>query len=156
MEQILFNERLKVTPSEGFEKMSQEELDASYESEAIEAIGLVDKNRKLLVTILYQQYYRLLVLLASLKSMSIKNEQLIKDMYKDHQYEFVKYIDQKVNDIKMSGYVFTYVRDNVKQAVLTLLFKHKDCIYSLNCYKEADDGLNFGVFDDIINSLTFK
>ena len=150
---MIVNNEIELEYEDNFIEMDKEDLKKIYKADLSSIFALRDEKENLLFTLLWQKIKRIFVILLDMKTLVLKNEDKSKKIYKNNDYSLDSFIDKKINNIKYHGYMFSYNLNGIKKEVMTLLFKYKRHIYSVNLYKDKNDDFDFKEFDNILNSL---
>ena len=75
MSKATVNGLMSIEIPEGFHTMSAEELRQAYRDDNPDRWGMWDQERHVMVTVMWKEYSRLLMMLADLKAICRKNEQ---------------------------------------------------------------------------------
>jgi hypothetical protein len=110
-----------------------------------------------MVTVMWKVYSRLMMMLADVKGICRKNEQIAAKGYGNNGYECGGFFSVNVDGEKAEGYRFSYRVGDVEQSAETILFKLGKTIFSITCggrkeNREADREM----FDRIIAGITLE
>lgn len=157
MSKATVNDLMSIEVPEGFHTMSAEELRQAYQDDKQNRWGMWDQERHVMVTVMWKEYPRLLMMLSDVKGISRKNEQMAAKGYAGNGYECGGFFSVNVDGEKAEGYRFSYRIGNVEQSAETILFKLEKAIFSITCggrreNREADREL----FDRIIAGITLE
>ncbi len=157
MSKATVNDLMSIEVPEGFHTMSAEELRQAYQDDKQNRWGMWDQDRHVMVTVMWKEYPRLLMMLSDVKGISRKNEQMAAKGYAGNGYECGGFFSVNVDGEKAEGYRFSYHIGNVEQSAETILFKLEKTIFSITCggrreNREADREL----FDRIIAGITLE
>ena len=157
MSKATVNDVFSIEVPEGFHTMSAEELRQAYRDDNPNRWGMWDQERHVMVTVMWKEYSRLLMMLADLKAICRKNEQMAGKGYADHGYECGGFFSVNVDGEKAEGYRFSYRVGDVEQCAETILFKLERTIYSitLGCRRENRE-TDRELFDSIIAGIFFQ
>ena len=151
------NRELALPRPEGFEVMGAEELKRVYIRDDPNRWGMWDRERHVMITVLWQRYNPLLAWLAEMKTMARRNEQLTRKGYLDHDYRLEGFTSRKVQGLAGEGYRFTYRLGDVEQGIETLLIKRGSTVYSLNCVGRAENSAeNHAIFEAVLDGMTVE
>ena len=157
MNRICVNDELLLSCPEGFAVMSADEPNRLYACGDSHRWGAWDRERHVMLTVLWQRYNPLLMMLADMKSLARRNEQLTQRGYEGHDYQLKGFSSRKVCGLTAEGYRFTYRLGDVIQSVETVLIKRKNRVYSLNCIgREADQAGNHVLFEAVLDGIGMK
>ena len=152
MEEIIVNSHLAITPSEGFRPMNKEEIRQAYGYDA-DMFTFIDKKNHCILSLMWQKVNKVVLALAGLNAIARNNQKGMASAHAENHYELVDYVFDKVNGFRLAGYRYTYTLQGHPQASLCFAFKYKGYIYTLNCYKPNNGDMEFGEFQETINSL---
>ena len=157
MSKATVNDLMSIEVPEGFHTMSAEELRQAYQDDKQNRWGMWDQDRHVMVTVMWKEYPRLLMMLSDVKGISRKNEQMAAKGYAGNGYECGGFFSVNVDGEKAEGYRFSYRIGDVEQSAETILFKLEKTIFSITCggrreNREADREL----FDRIIAGITLE
>ena len=148
------NGELSVPCPAGFEVMGAEELDRVYTGGSANRWGMWNRERHVMITVLWQRYNPLLARLADMKAMARRNEQLNRKGYQDHGYSLEGFFSRTVCGMAGEGYRFTYRVGDADQRMETLLVKRGSVVYSLNCVGRAGDSAgNRALFEEVLDGI---
>ena len=157
MSKAKVNDLFSIEVPEGFHTMSTEELRKAYRDENPNRWGMWDQERHVMVTVMWQEYSRLVMMLADTKAICRKNEQIASKGYANNGYVSDGFFSVKVDGEKAEGYRFSYSVDGVEQSAETILFKLEKTIFTITCggrreNRETDREL----FDRIIDGISLE
>ena len=157
MSKALVNDLFSIEVPEGFHTMSAEELRQAYQDDNPNRWGMWDQERHVMVTVMWKEYSRLVMMLADTKAICRKNEQIAGKGYAGNGYECGGFFSVDVDGEKAEGYRFSYRIGDVEQSAETILFKLDRTIYSITLggrkeNRETDREL----FDRIIAGIFFQ
>ena len=157
MSKATVNDLMSIEVPEGFHTMSAEELRQAYRDDNPDRWGMWDQERHVMVTVMWKEYSRLMMMLADVKGICRKNEQIAAKGYGNNGYECGGFFSVNVDGEKAEGYRFSYRVGDVEQSAETILFKLGKTIFSITCggrkeNREADREM----FDRIIAGITLE
>ena len=157
MSKATVNGLMSIEIPEGFHTMSAEELRQAYRDDNPDRWGMWDQERHVMVTVMWKEYSRLMMMLADVKGICRKNEQIAAKGYGNNGYECGGFFSVNVDGEKAEGYRFSYSVGDVEQSAETILFKLGKTIFSITCggrkeNREADREM----FDRIIAGITLE
>ncbi len=157
MSKATVNDLMSIEVPEGFHTMSAEELRQAYQDDKQNRWGMWDQDRHVMVTVMWKEYPRLLMMLSDVKGISRKNEQMAGRGYAASGYECGGFFSVDVDGEKAEGYRFSYRIGDVEQAAETILFKLEKTVFSITCggRKENRDA-DRELFDRIIAGITLE
>ena len=154
MERHWINGELSLPRPEGFAVMSPEELDRAYTCNSPDRWGIWNKERHIMVTMLWHRYNPLLAWLADMKTLVRRNEQVNRRGYKDHDYQLEGFWSRTVGGMAGEGYRFTYRLGDVAQRIDTVLIKKGRTIYSLSCVGRPENtARDEALFEAILDGI---
>ena len=154
MGQATVNGALRVRWPEGFSELSEAELRQMYANVDNSRWGLRDAERRMVVTVLWQQPNRALVWLADMGAVARRNESLVEEAYKGKDPRMLGPFSRRIAGQRAEGYRFTFQAQEGRKLVETLLFKHKGFIYSVTCMGPEETGQeNQKVFGRILDEI---
>ena len=122
---------VEVEVPDGFCVMSAEELKQAYQSEDPNRWGMRNKERHIIMTVMWKAYHGLAGLfLSDLRAVCKKNEQLSSKGYAGHSYRCDGFFSLSVDGQPAEGYRFSYRIGDVEQSAETILIKQDKTIYS--------------------------
>lgn len=133
MSKEVINQTMTLEIPEGFHVMDSRELEQAFRSGDPNRWGIWNKESHVMVTILWKKYPLLLSMLADLKAVCRKNEQMARQGYAGHDYQCGGFFSLYVADEPAEGYAFSYKMGDVSQSAETVLFKKNRMIYSIIC-----------------------
>ena len=145
------NGTVEIEIPDGFYVMSAEELRQAYQSEDPNRWGMRDKERHIIVTVMWKAYSVLPGLfLSDLKAVCKKNEHLSSKGYAGHGYRCDGFFSLSVDGQPAEGYRFSYRVEDVEQSAETILIRQGRTIYSVTFAgrtenKEADQEVFSGI-----------
>ena len=158
MSKAVVNELISVEIPDGFYTMTPEELRQAYQNEKQNRWGMWNKERHVMVTVMWKEYPWLMrLLLSDVKAICRKNEEMAGKGYAGHGYECGGFFSVNVDGKKAEGYRFSYLVGDVEQSAETILFWYEKNIFSVTIggrkeNREADREL----FDRIIAGITLE
>lgn len=154
MGQALVHEELSLSWPDGFQVMTANELKQLYLSNNPKRWGIWDKERHVMITVLWQEYHPLLNFLADPKAMAKRNEQLTRRGYKKHDYRLESFLSMQFCGRNLEGYCFSYRLGDTAQRVETLLLKQKKCVYNFSCIgRKENEEKDRALFREVMNTL---
>ncbi len=137
--------------------MSAEELRQAYRDDEPNRWGMWDQERHVMVTVMWKEYPRLLMMMTDLKGICRKNEQMAGRGYAANGYECGGFFSVDVDGEKAEGYRFSYRIGDVEQSAETILFKLEKTVFSITFggRKENRDA-DRELFDRIIAGITLE
>ena len=140
MSRETINGAVEVEVPDGFYVMSAEELRQVYQSDDPNRWGIWDKERHIMMTVIWKAYSGLAGLfLSDLKAVCKKNEQLSSKGYAGHGYRCDGFFSLSVDGQPAEGYRFSYRVEDVEQSAETILFRHGKTIYSVTFVGRAEN-----------------
>ena len=134
------NEAMEVEVPNGFYVLSAEELRLAYQSEDPNRWGMRDKERHIILTVMWKEYRgRPVLFLPGLKSVCKKNEQLNCKEYSGHGYRCDGFFSLSVDRQPAEGYRFSYRVGDVEQSAETILVRYGRTIYSITFAGRAEN-----------------
>ena len=131
---------VEVEVPDGFNVMNAEELRQVYQSEDPNRWGMRDKERHIIMTVMWKAYHGLAgLLLPDLKTVCKKNEQLSSKGYAGHGYRCDGFSSQSVDGQPAEGYRFSYQVGNAEHSAKTILVRHGKTIYSITFAGRAEN-----------------
>lgn len=158
MSKAVVNQFISIDIPEGFHAMSAEELRQAYRDGNPNRWGMWDKERHVMVTIMWKDYPRLMkLLMLDLKAVCQKNEQMAAKGYAGNSYECGGFFSPSVDGKPAEGYRFSYRVGDAEQSAETILFRQDMTVYSITLAgrtenREADRSL----FDGIVVGISFQ
>ena len=156
MNSTIVNNEITVSYSDGFEIMSSEELDNAYVGVTDDKWGIWDKDNHVIITLLWQKANPMLVALADVKAIAMKNESMAAKMYKNNHYDGKGFFSETIDGKKAEGYWFEYDVASVRQQAASVLFKNRNNIYSLSVFARADDPDFEDILHQAVRSVRIK
>lgn len=151
---VKINDAFTMAVPEGFQRMSPEELKKLYRGENPDQWGIWDKDRHVMITVLWKHYPALLSALADLKAVARRNQQLTEKGYAGHGYRPEGFFSMKTGDVQLEGYHFSYRVGSISQCAETVLMKHRRTIYSITCAgREENADADSSTFRKALESL---
>ena len=133
------NGTVEIEVPDGFYIMSAEELRQVYQSEDPNRWGMRDKERHIIITVMWKAYHVLSGLfLSDLKAVCKKNEQLSSKGYAGHDYRCDGFFSLSVNGQPAEGYRFSYRVEDAEQSAETILIRQGKTIYSVTFAGRAE------------------
>ena len=124
MSKATVNGLMSIEIPEGFHTMSAEELRQAYRDDNPDRWGMWDQERHVMVTVMWKEYSRLLMMLADVKAICRKNEQIAAKGYAGNGYERGGFFSASVDGRPAEGYRFSYRVGDAEQSAETLLFRY--------------------------------
>ena len=87
MSKATVNDLFSIEVPEGFHTLSAEELRQAYLDDNPDRWGMWDQERHVMVTVMWKEYSRLMMMLADVKGICRKNEQIAAKGYGNNGYE---------------------------------------------------------------------
>ena len=157
MSKATVNDLFSIEVPEGFHTMSAEELRQAYREDKPNCWGMWDQERHVMVTVMWNEYSRLVMMLADTKAICRKNEQMAAKGYADHGYKCDGFFSVNVDGEKAEGYRFSYCVDGVEQSAETILFKLEKTIFTVTCGgRNENRETDREIFDRIIAGITLE
>ena len=156
MNSVAVNNEITVSYPDGFEIMSSEELDKAYAGVNDDKWGIWDKDSHVIITILWQKVNPVMLALADVKAIAMKNESMAAGMYKNSGYDGKGFFSETINGRKAEGYWFEYDVASIRQQAASVLFKTRNNVYSLSVFARADDPEFEGRLQEAIRSVKIK
>ena len=152
MNRLTINGELSLRCPEGFETMSAEELDRVYTSKAAGRLGIWDRERRVMITALWQRYNPLLTWLSDMKALAKRNEQLTRRCYQENGYRLDGFFSRRVCGLAGEGYRYGCRLGDTDREIETVLVKKGGVVYSLSCIGRPEDReANHALFDAILD-----
>jgi len=140
MSREVINGTVEIEVPDGFHVMSAEELRQAYRNEDPNRWGMWDKERHIIVTVMWKAYRGLLGLfLSDLKEVCKKNEQLNSKGYAGHGYRCDGFFSLSVDGQQAEGYRFSYRVGDAEQSAETILMRQGKTIYSVTFAGRAEN-----------------
>ena len=157
MNKAKVNDLFSIEVPEGFHTMSEEELRKAYRDDNPNRWGMWDQERHVMVTVMWKEYSRLLMMLADVKAICRKNEQIAAKGYGNNGYECGGFFSVNVDGEKAEGYRFSYCVDGVVQSAETILFKLGKTIFTVTCGgRRENQETDRELFDRIIDGISLE
>ena len=154
--QITLNEELTLSWPKGFFEMTKEELEQAYRGDDSEHWALQNKDRHVIIMVMWKKYSPLAIRLTGPKKMLKKNEKLTRAMCRNVNYHLEFFFTHVVAGTVCGGFCYTYRIQDIRQAVKTVLLRKENCIYSISCYGRAENAAaDHKLFDMILKSVSF-
>ena len=151
---VKINETLSIAVPEGFQHMSLNELNKLYQDENPDRWGIWDKDRHIIMTVLWKRYPALLSALADLRAAARRNQQRTEKGYAGHDYRLEGFFSLKPGNVQMEGYRVSYRLDSISQCAETVLMKHRQTIYSMTCVgREENADTDSNIFREVLEGL---
>ena len=157
MENISFtinNQAFSIRVPDGFEPMTAEELEKLYRDENPDRWGVWNRERHVMLTVLWKRYPVLVGALADVKAIARRNQQLTEKGYAGHDFRPGGFFSMQADGLPLEGYRFSYRIGDVVQNAETVLMKKQKTIYNITCTgREENADENAETFREIIGSL---
>ena len=157
----IINETFSLRIPDTFQPMSGEELAQMNRSGSDQTgdpyqWGARDRENHLIITVLWKKYPAFLTLLADLKSIARKNQQMAGKIYEGHNYRFLGYVSVNAGEAKAEGYRFTYTVEGISQTMEIYLIKDGRTVYNITCGgREENKAADQETFREILSSLEY-
>ena len=137
--------------------MSAEELRQAYRDDNPDRWGMWDQERHVMVTVMWKEYSRLMMMLADVKGICRKNEQIAAKGYGNNGYECGGFFSVNVDGEKAEGYRFSYRIDDVELSAETILFKLEKTIFTVTFASRRENReTDRELIDRIIAGITLE
>ena len=138
---------------EGFQAISRSELEQAGGG-GEDRWGVRDPQQHRVILIAWKKYPALLSILADLKTMAKRNEQILSRKYAGAGYQARGFFSGDAGEIRMEGYRFTYQQGDVRNAAENSLLKCGKLFYSITCIgREENTEKDREVFRKVLESL---
>ena len=157
MSKATVNGLMSIEIPEGFHTMSAEELRQAYRDDNPDLWGMWDQERHVMVTVMWKEYPRLLMMMTDLKGICRKNEQMAGRGYAANGYECGGFFSVDVDGEKAEGYRFSYRIDDVELSAETILFKLEKTIFTVTFASRRENReTDRELIDRIIAGITLE
>ena len=139
---------------EGFQQMSREELKQVYLTDRPESWGTRDKERHIMITVLWKRNPGILAVLADIRGLAHRNQLQTEKAYAGHDYLLEGFFSMRAEKVPLEGYRFSYCVNGTAQHAETILLKHRKTVYSITCAgRKENAGTDREMFRRIMESL---
>lgn len=157
MSRELINQTVSIDIPDGFGTMSAEELRQVYRNDDPKRWGTWDRERHVIITVMWKDYPMLLSKLTDLKTVCKKNEQLISRGYAGNSYQCGGFFSMTAGGQSAEGYRFSYRVGDVVQSAETVLVKLNKTIYSITCTGRTENQpADHELFAGILAGIRFQ
>ena len=153
------DERLAITPPEGFEPVEHAELETLVGITYDCLWGMRDFGRHMFITVTWKDSGKLLTKLASEKTLAKRVDETFAKRYRKGGYRCNGYFERAIcgADAQAHGFRFSHRDEGVDQQGEVLVFKRGIRCYTLSYYTRSDLAAeNRAVYDEIIASLQVR
>ncbi len=133
MSTVLINQSVCIEMPDGFRTMSPEEIKQAYSGEDAKRWGAWDKEKHVMITVMWKDTSFLMAKLADLKAVCRRNEQLNGRACAGHDYQSEGFFSLMAGNRPAEGYRFSCRIGDAAQSAETVLIKHNKTIYSVTC-----------------------
>lgn len=138
MTKEVINEKIALEIPEGFQVMSADDLYKLYQENNFDRWGIWNRDRHIVITVSWQRVPALLSVLADVKSIAKRNQQLAAKGYAGHNYREEGLFSAEAENVHLEGYRFSYDLQNFRQKAETLLMKYEKMIYNFTCVSREE------------------
>ena len=157
MSKATVNGLMSIEIPEGFHTMSAEKLRQAYRDDNPDRWGMWDQERHVMVTVMWKEYSRLMMMLADVKAICRKNEHMAAKGYAGNGYECGGFFSANVDGEKAEGYRFSYRIDDVELSAETILFKLEKTIFTVTFASRRENReTDRELIDRIIAGITLE
>ncbi|MBR4456002.1 MAG: hypothetical protein IKS32_07235 [Solobacterium sp.] len=137
MSEVLINGTLALMVPDGFTEMSEAELKQAYQNDNPDRWGCHDKNRHLMLAVLYHEnrgLTKLLSMITSTKDIAGSTNVTMAKVMKPYGYETKEFFEAEADGHKGNGFRYTYRNQGELLDCRTIVFRHKQTFYTLYWY----------------------
>lgn len=139
MSQTVINGSLTVELPANFRVMDAEELENLFRNTESNRWCATNEDKTILLTVVWQQMNRVVLMMADMKAMAVRNEMKTREAYRDHGYEREEMLSVASGKGKLEGYRYAFDSKKGRMKVETMLLKQKSFVYSLSIATSKDN-----------------